>query len=100
MNNMQSHLESQLKIALNPTYLEVINESRNHSGPATESHFKLIVVTSSFEDLSLIKRHRFINALFKEELTHIHALAMHTYTPQEWAGKNGAPASPNCAGGQ
>ena len=96
---MQQHLTEQLITALNPTHLEVINESANHSGPATESHFKLVVVSDYFQDLKLIDRHRFINQLFKQELSHIHALAMHTYTLSEWAMKNGAPTSPQCAGG-
>jgi len=96
---MQQHLTQQLEISLNPTHLEVINESHNHSGPASESHFKLVVVSDYFSDLRLIDRHRFVNQLFKEELSHIHALAMHTYTPDEWAIKNGAPDSPKCAGG-
>ncbi|SMM97868.1 Cell division protein BolA [uncultured Candidatus Thioglobus sp.] len=96
---MQQHLTEQLTLALNPVHLEVINESSNHSGTATESHFKLVVVSDYFQDLKLIDRHRFINQLFKEELGHIHALAMHTYTPDEWKMKNGAPASPQCAGG-
>jgi BolA protein len=99
MSELQQHLTQQLQIALSPSYLEVINESANHSGPATESHFKLIVVSEYFKDLALIARHRFINQLFKEELDHIHALAMHTYTPEEWRLKSGAPDSPNCAGG-
>jgi BolA protein len=77
--SMQQHLTEQLEVALSPSYLEVLNESSNHSGPATESHF--------------------INQLFKEELGHIHALAMHTYTKDEWAAKGGAPASPQCSGG-
>ena len=96
---MQQHLTEQLNTALNPTHLEVVNESHNHSGPAGESHFKLVVVSDYFANLKLIDRHRFINQLFKEEMGHIHALAMHTYTPSEWQLKNGAPASPNCAGG-
>jgi len=54
-------------------------------------------VSHYFSDLRLIDRHRFINQLFKEELGHIHALAMHTYTPDEWAMKGGAPASPQCS---
>jgi BolA protein len=99
MRDMQQHLTQQLEISLNPTHLEVINESHNHSGPASESHFKLVVVSDYFSDLRLIDRHRFVNQLFKEELSHIHALAMHTYTPDEWAIKNGAPDSPKCAGG-
>ncbi len=99
MNDMQTHLTEQLTTALSPIHLEVINESNNHSGPATDSHFKLVVVSDYFSDLKLIDRHRFINQLFEEELNHIHALAMHTYTPDEWAMKNGAPDSPKCAGG-
>jgi BolA protein len=97
MSDMQQHLTEQLETSLNPTHLEVVNESGNHSGSATESHFKLIVVSHYFSDLRLIDRHRFINQLFKEELGHIHALAMHTYTPDEWAMKGGAPASPQCS---
>ncbi len=105
---MQQHLTQQLTTALSPSHLEVINESANHSGPATQSHFKLVVVSDYFSELKLIDRHRFINQLFKEELNHIrpegsapgvHALAMHTYTPDEWAMKNAAPDSPQCAGG-
>ena len=81
MISMQSHIEDQLQLALEPEYLEVVNESSQHSGPATESHFKIVVVSSDFDEMKLIDRHRFINKLFSEELKQIHALAMHTYTP-------------------
>lgn len=99
ITQMQQHLTTQLTAAFSPTHLQVINESHNHSGDATESHFKLVVVSEHFIDLKLIDRHRLINQLFKQELNHIHALAMHTYTPDEWLNKNGAPDSPKCAGG-
>jgi BolA protein len=99
MSDIKQHLTEQLQTELSPSHLEVINESHNHSGPDSESHFKLIVVSDYFNDLKLIERHRFINQLFKEEMAHIHALAMHTYTPDEWQMKNGAPDSPKCAGG-
>ncbi len=99
MNDMQTYLTEQLTIALTPSHLEVINQSSNHSGPATQSHFKLVVVSDDFIDLKLIDRHRFINQLFKEELSHIHALSMHTYTQDEWKIKRVAPDSPKCAGG-
>lgn len=96
---MQEHLRVQLETTLSPSHLEVINESHQHSGPDNESHFKLIVVSNYFSDLKLIDRHRFINKLFKEELGHIHALAMHTYTAEEWELRQSAPDSPKCAGG-
>ena len=97
--SMQQHLTQQLEVALSPSFLQVINESHQHAGPDSESHFKLVVVSNHFDNMKLIDRHRLINKLFAEELTHIHALAMHTYTPGEWSKKNGAPESPKCAGG-
>ena len=97
MTSMQSHLKSQLELALEPLHCEVVNESSQHSGPVTESHFKIVVVSSNFDEMKLIDRHRFINKLFAEELKHIHALAMHTYTPKEWEKRKTAPDSPECA---
>ncbi len=96
-NNMENHLKTQLEVALKPDYFEVVNESSQHSGPATESHFKLVVVSELFNEMKLIDRHRFINKLFAEELSHIHALAMHTYTPKEWQKRQSAPESPECS---
>ena len=96
MSSMQSHLEGQLELSLNPEYCEVVNESSQHSGPASESHFKIVVVSSDFEEMKLIDRHRFINKLFVDELKLIHAMAMHTYTPKEWEKRQVAPDSPEC----
>lgn len=97
VENMENHLKNQLELALEPVYCEVVNESSQHSGPATESHFKLIVVSEKFIEMKLIDRHRFINKLFAKELNHIHALAMHTYTPEEWQKRSDAPLSPQCS---
>lgn len=100
MGDMQQHLTTRLENALNPSYLKVINESHHHSGAATESHFKLVVVSDYFNHLKLLDRHRFINELFKTELADIHALAIHTYTPDEWHKKATAPDSPKCTSKQ
>ena len=41
--------------ALSPVHLEVINESYMHNVPkGSESHFKVIVVSKEFENVSLI----------------------------------------------
>lgn len=93
---MEHHLKELLSTVFNPTHLEVVNESANHSGNRTDSHFKIIVVSDDFKGISLINRHRKINELFKEELQEIHALAMHTYTTDEWSKKTDAPSSPKC----
>ena len=95
-------IEKKLSEALSPEYLEVINESYMHNVPkGSESHFKVTVVSVNFDNQRLIARHRTINQILTEELSHhIHALSMHTYTPQEWQAQNEkAPDSPKCLGG-
>ncbi len=84
------------------SYLEVLNESHMHSVPVnSETHFKVTIVSSDFEGKRLIQRQRLVNQLLSEELAGpVHALAQHTYTPEEWNKKNGlSPDSPNCLGG-
>lgn len=77
--------------ALAPQRLEVIDESHLHAGHAGareggQSHFRLFVVSSSFEGLSRVARQRLVNDLLREELSGpVHALAMKTLTPQEAA---------------
>ena len=96
---LQPQIEARLREAFQPEYLEILNESHMHSGPATESHFKVVLVSPAFEGMKLIQRHRAVNAALKDLLAQFHALALHTYTPQEWAQKGHAPASPPCQGG-
>ncbi len=99
---IQSLIEEKLVAALDLQHLEVINESGNHNVPAgSESHFKLVLVTSDFEDQRLIKRHQIVNKILKEELAdRIHALSMHTFTEAEWKDRHGdIPMSPPCLGG-
>lgn len=98
--NMQTIIEEKLNESLAPEFLEVINESHMHSGPATESHFKVVAVSDTFEGKMLIARHRMINAALADELQQIHALALHTMTPDEYFEKSGKVAdSPQCGGG-
>lgn len=97
---MQNIIENKLNETLKPEFLDVLNESHMHSGPATESHFKVVAVSKAFEGKMLIARHRMINAALAEELQQIHALALHTMTPDEYFEKAGKVAdSPQCEGG-
>ena len=98
--NMQETIESKLNTALKPEILEIKNESNMHSGPATESHFKVIAVSEAFVGKMLIARHRMINEALTEELNVIHALSLHTMTPDEYFKKAGKVTdSPLCKGG-
>jgi BolA protein len=98
---VQQSIETKLQ-NLQPLQLQVENESHMHSVPAnSETHFKVTLVTKAFTGLRLLQRHRKINQLLAEELAGpVHALALHTYTPEEWQQKHGeVPDSPNCLGG-
>lgn len=100
---VQVTIEQKLATDFNPLHLEVINESNNHNVPeGSESHFKVVVVSPIFAGKKLLARHRLINATLAEELKNaIHALAIHTYTEEEWnETSGGAPMSPPCLGGE
>lgn len=99
---VQAQIEKKLANDFNPLHLEVINESSNHNVPeGSESHFKVVVVSPEFAGKNLLARHRMINATLADELKDsIHALAIHTYTENEWQKiSDGAPMSPPCLGG-
>ena len=97
--NRKNRLESLLNEHFKPNHLEVINESHAHRVPENaETHFKLIIVSQSFDGLSRINRHRLVNELLKNELaTGLHACSMHLATPSEWAQNAKVIQSPVCA---
>ena len=98
---VESAIRSNLK-TLAPLHCEVINESYMHSVPeGSESHFKVVVVSEQFGGKMLVTRHRLVNELLKTQIDGpIHALSLHTMTPDEWFDKGGqSPDSPDCLGG-
>lgn len=99
--NMQGQIEAKLRQAFSPEVLEVINESHLHNvPPGSESHFKAVIVSEQFSDKRLVARHRLVNQALATELGNIHALALHTLTPEEYFKRAGAVAdSPLCMGG-
>jgi BolA protein len=97
-----ARIDAALRETFDPLHLEVIDESHMHSVPAgSESHFKLLVVSERFVGQNLVARHRAVNALLRPEIEGgLHALALHTWTPEEWFERGGsAPESPPCLGG-
>ena len=98
---MQSQIEDKLEKDIDATLIEVVNETHMHNVPPdAESHFKVTVVSSEFEGKMLIARHRQVNAILAEQIPQIHALALHTMTPDEYFKKAGKiPESPQCEGG-
>lgn len=95
----QQALEQALQ-ALAPSHIELVNESYMHSvPPGSESHFKAVLVSEQFTGLNAVKRHQAVYRVLGPLMQKIHALALHTYTNEEWQARQQAPASPNCLGG-
>ena len=96
----QQLIENIVREKLSPEYLELVNESYMHSvPPGSESHFKLVLVSAQFSGLRSVARHQKVYAALGAVMQQIHALALHTYTPEEWQAQGVAPASPQCLGG-
>jgi BolA protein len=87
--SVETEMREKLMVALEPTRLDLVNESHLHAGhrssPGTgESHFRLLIVSSKFAGLNRVARQRLVN----EALTglvgqRVHALAMTTLAPGE-----------------
>lgn len=97
-----SAIEHKVREGLPIDHLEVINESHMHNVPRnSETHFKLVVVSGAFAGQMPVRRHQKLYALLDDELKGpVHALALHTFTPDEWQRQNAQPHdSPACRGG-
>ncbi|PJI51161.1 MAG: BolA family transcriptional regulator [Pseudomonas sp.] len=95
--SMRDRIQSALG-ALEPQHLEVFDESHMHSR-GQETHYKAVIVSPAFTGLNAVKRHQKVYGALGELMGQFHALAMHTYTPEEWAEQGQAPDSPTCRGG-
>ena len=99
---VESDITLALQSAFQPSMLQVENESHRHNVPPnSETHFKVTLVTESFVGQRSVRRHQSVYSVLAELLAGpVHALALHTYTPDEWAGRQQtSPDSPDCLGG-
>jgi stress-induced morphogen len=99
---VQQEIERQLQSSFSPVFLDVANESHQHSVPPnSETHFRVVIVSATFDGSSRVARHQQVYAALAQQLAGpVHALALHTYSPAEWQQRQQqAPASPECLGG-
>lgn len=86
---VDERIETKLREALQPTRMEVLNESGHHAGHASSpgtgsSHYAVTVVSPLFEGLARVERQKLVYRLLAEELAGpVHALALTTRTPAE-----------------
>jgi len=97
--DIEEQIKQKLTENFQPSHLELDNESYMHAGPATDSHFKLTLVSAEFSGLNAVKRHQAVYRVLREELSgSVHALEMHLYSGEEWEAIKDVPESPLCAG--
>ncbi|XP_025071070.1 bolA-like protein 1 isoform X1 [Alligator sinensis] len=94
-------IRSKLQRELEPSQLEVHNESHQHAvPPGAETHFKVVIASSRFAGLPLLQRHRLVNEILQAELAGpVHALSIHAKTPEQWDQNASVSRSPACLGG-
>ena len=80
-------VEAALRVALQPTAVEVVDDSHLHAGHAGAKegrHFTVCVTSEAFAGLSRVARHRLVyDALRSLVAEGIHALAIVARTPAE-----------------
>ena len=87
---MQTVIQHKLTETFSPTHLAIENESHLHSGPATDSHFKVVVVSDRFVGKRPVARHQLVYGALADELAGaIHALVIHPFTVEEWQQRAG-----------
>ena len=60
----------------------------------------MVVVSARFDGLAPVRRHQLVYGALAEELkSGVHALAITSRSPTEWAASAEANASPKCLGG-
>jgi BolA protein len=82
-------IREKLSAGLQPTRLEIVDDSHKHAGhagarPGGESHFTVEVVSAAFEGMGRVDRQRLVYRLLEEEMAGpVHALALRTIAPSD-----------------
>ena len=95
---IESKIINTLSTSMNLSSFKIINESFMHNVPkGSESHFKIVVVTNDFNNLSIIKRHKLIYKTLDHLMSKIHALSIHAFNEEEFKLNPIILDSPECA---
>jgi BolA-like protein 1 len=87
----KERIRDKLEKSLSPVELQIEDISHLHKGHAAmighsngETHFNVRIISKEFEGKSLVKRHRLVYDLLREELNSgLHALSIDAKTPSE-----------------
>ncbi|MEM9537355.1 MAG: BolA family protein [Cyanobacteria bacterium P01_E01_bin.45] len=78
-------IETQLEATV-PAIADESHQHAGHVGAREGSHFRVVVVSPKFARLSMVKQHRLVYEVLADEMqSGIHALALQTFTPEQWS---------------
>ena len=97
MGNRENTIKNLLLSEFSPSVLKIVNESYMHNVPeGSESHFKLVIVSDEFKNLSNVKRHQEVYKVLGEVMKSIPALSIHSFDNEEYKNNPMILDSPNC----
>ena len=98
MGKIENTIKDLLNTEFNPATLIIENESFMHNVPEnSESHFKIILASDCFKDVSNVKRHQLIYKSLENVMNKIHALSIYAFDLEEREKNPSVIDSPNCA---
>jgi BolA protein len=78
--------------------LKILNESFMHNVPEdAESHFKIVIVSNDFNNLSHINRHKLVYKYLDTIMDDIHAISIQSFNEDEFKLNPTVLDSPECA---
>ncbi len=85
----RARIEERLRERLDPSHIEVVDESHLHAGHAGAArgagHFRAVLVSSRFEGLSPVEAQRMVYEALDDMMgQEIHALSIRALTPERW----------------
>ena len=92
---MEDKISQKILNQFNVINLYIENESQMHGGSSVDSHFKVVLISDDFKELSLMERHKAVYGLLSVEMNNIHALSLHLFSGDENIQKE-LLISPNC----
>ena len=97
-DTIKSEIVNILNDAMDISSLKIINESHMHNVPKeSETHFKAVIVSNDFNDLTTLKRHKLVYKTLDSIMNKIHALSIHAFNEDEFKQNPLILDSPECA---
>jgi len=96
--SIENKIINTLNECMNISSLKILNESFMHNVPAdAESHFKIVIVSNDFNNLSHIQRHKLVYKHLGTIMNGIHALSIQSFNEDEFKLNPTILNSPECA---